>query len=126
MAVYIANSFSLGMLSMWRLRQDGAGVLVKPVKDPKEFLRVAEEQGENILSCVGHRDTARLFSEALGREIPVNRVSLTLGPEDVLLVGQYVGERLREGTTELPGDSPPLIWVEVQAGDACAVDPGML
>ena len=66
-----------------------------------------------IKSSVGHVDTAALFARLLGRDVPVNRIGITLDPDDdQLLVGQYVGPRLPEGTSELPKGSR-VIWVSV-------------
>jgi hypothetical protein len=47
-------------------------------------------------SCVGHADTAKVFSTLLGVDVPENRVTVTLG-EEFSLVGQYIGPRLEVG-----------------------------
>lgn len=92
--------------------------------------KLSPEQAANLLdgaseivSAVGHADTARIFSAQLGREVPENRVSLT--PEDVwgegdkatkatgsLLAGLYKGPRLPEGATQLPPGAT-IQWVIV-------------
>ena len=53
-------------------------------------------------SAVGHADTARILSSILGKEIPTNRVTITLNPGDSAIVAQYIGPRLQEGATQLP------------------------
>lgn len=53
-------------------------------------------------SYVGHEDTARILSDLLGTEITYNRSSLTFEEGDILIIAQYVGPRLPEGTTKLP------------------------
>ena len=56
----------------------------------------------NAESVIGHPDTARLVGGMLGRDIPANRVTVTVSPGDVVYVAQYRGPRLAPGTTELP------------------------
>jgi hypothetical protein len=65
-------------------------------------------------SCVGHADTAKVFSTLLGVEVPENRVTVTLG-DDFSLVGQYVGPRLPVGATELPAGAR-VDWFLVSVG----------
>jgi len=70
--------------------------------------RESEKDGSNVIvtldatSCIGHNDVAKILSQLIGLEIPVNRISISLVPGDVLVVGQYVGARLPEGATSLP------------------------
>jgi hypothetical protein len=95
--MYLCNAFSLNML-----RQLNVNVAIRPVtiEDIRDF------NAETALdSAVGHADTARVFSNKLGFDVPANRVSLALGPGDRLLVGQYRGPRLEAGATELPQDA---------------------
>lgn len=114
--VYIGNAFSLSMMDrnvQSRKISDGAvyGLprIPRPftsVEEVKEFLKEREEKDPRteVVSVVGHADTAAVLSGLLGRNLPVNRVSLkfTDEPGEVLIVGQYVGPRLPEGATELP------------------------
>lgn len=98
---YISNAFSLQMLA----EQDmlASIVQVKP-----------EEIPADAVSAVGHADTAAVVSNILGREILVNRVSISLQPGDVLYVAQLVGGRLPEGATSLPeGFSLRFVQVKV-------------
>lgn len=53
-------------------------------------------------SGIGHADTAALVSGILGREVPMNRVSLAWTPGTIILGALYTGPRLPEGTTVLP------------------------
>ena len=66
---------------------------------------------EGVESAVGHADTAAIFSNLLGVEIPENRRSVdvsemaTYGVSDrgrCFLAGLYQGPRLLEGSTTLP------------------------
>jgi hypothetical protein len=51
---------------------------------------------------IGHAGTARIVGGQLGMELPMNRQSVKLELGEHLVVAQYVGPRLPEGTTELP------------------------
>ena len=85
---YLGNAFSLQMLP-----SDG-NVSVETVS--------AEDIPMDIVSCIGHADTANVLTNILGMEVPVNRMSVTLHEGDVLYVAQIVGGRLPEGATTLP------------------------
>lgn len=61
-------------------------------------------------SCVGHDNTANLYSETLGLPIEANRISVSLDFGDAILVGAYQGPRLPESCTTLP-DGATLNWV---------------
>jgi hypothetical protein len=56
----------------------------------------------SLVSAIGHADTARILSNILERDIPVNRISVTLAEWDTAIVAQYTGPRLPEGATQLP------------------------
>lgn len=85
---YLGNAFSLQMLPF-----DG-NVTVETVN--------AEDIPMDIVSCIGHTDTAHVLTNILGMEVPVNRMSVTLHEGDVLYVAQIMGGRLPEGATTLP------------------------
>lgn len=115
---YFSNAFSLNMLSadtfarttievfdFDRLHEDCHGDNnstcefchdCTPIMYAKAFLK------QNHISCIGHEDTASILSALLGTPIPFNRQTVTLAPGDRLLVAQYVGPRLLEGTKALP------------------------
>lgn len=101
--LYIANAFSLQMLEndavikVWSISQEEASRIVRFYK---------------WQSCVGHADTAMVFGNQLGIEIPLNRINLKVKSEDNLLVGQLVGGRLPEGATTLP-DGFSIKWMMV-------------
>ena len=90
----ISNAFSLNML-------DG---------EPDRYfhqLSVVELEGPNkvprdVMSVVGHPDMAKLLTEILGFEVPVNRQTFKIKLGDVLYVAQYSGSRLPAGATTLP------------------------
>jgi len=68
------------------------------------FREVSIDEVKNISleSAIGHADTANLLSKILERDIPTNRVSVTLNSGDNAIVAQYIGPRLPEGATQLP------------------------
>ena len=128
MKVIIANAFSLSMLDPESQQGTPTGYAPssadlpgrvartpRPLGDgaaeaAKKFLRSAEDYGVPVESAVGHADTAALFSELLDRDVPMNRQSVKLDPETILLVGQYTGTRLPEGATELPEGATVFWW----------------
>ena len=111
MRVVIANAFSLNMLDL----SDGLTnleVYAISAEWVQKKIATAEECGGEVVSIVGHADTAALLSAEIGREVQMNRVSYTMGDDDVLLVGQYQGPRLPEGAKELPAGAK-IAWVRV-------------
>ena len=101
---YLTNAFSLQMLP--DLDMIASIVQVNPSEIPAD-----------VVSAIGHADTAAVVSAILGREIPMNRVSISLQTGDVLYVAQLMGGRLPEGATTLPeGFSIRFIKVKVAHG----------
>lgn len=98
--IKISNAFSIQMLT------GGATVNFAPVT--AEY--VARKLQAEFESYVGHPDLAAVISDITGIEIPVNRTSLTLTDDDVLIVAQYRGPRLAEGTTKLPEGATIEFW----------------
>jgi len=116
--MYIGNAFSLNMLPSWAT----GGSL--------RFQRLTLEQAQaevchqGYISVVGHADVAVLFTEALGVSVPISRINAELLPGseyDQILIGQYVGPRLPEGTTTLP-EGAEIRWVLVTLEDSVDVD----
>jgi hypothetical protein len=68
-----------------------------------EAKRLVREANE-VVSAIGHTDTAKLVGRQLGIELLPDRRSVQLGNE-LTLVAQYIGPRLPEGATELPSGS---------------------
>ena len=92
--MYLSSAFSLNMLEVLNAEVSVRPLAVEGVRDYEAI--------ESLESIVGHADTAAVFSEVLGFDVPCNRVSLALGPGDRLIVGQYRGPRLEAGATSLP------------------------
>lgn len=100
----VANAFSINMLSEFPVN----------IRFTKISLNLAKQlvQDCEILSVVGHKDTAAVFSSVLEKEVPMNRVNFVWDDSSILLVGQLKGGRLAEGTTTLPEDVV-IEWYEV-------------
>lgn len=108
--MFLLNAFSLNMIV------GNADIAVREItKD------VAASLAADCTSAVGHADTAAVFSNVLGVEIPCNRVTVALKEGDVALVGQYSGPRLAEGATTLP-EGATIKWVVVAVKEPWLVD----
>lgn len=90
---YLSNAFSLQML------QGGTAICKKINFEEACTLSI------DAKSIVGHADIASIISHLLGFAVAANRVSVSLLPGDILVVGQYVGGRLPEGCKTIPGDA---------------------
>lgn len=89
---YLTNAFSIQMLS-----GDSRVAFSKiSLESAKEALSAG------WISAIGHEDTANVLSTMLGMPIAMNRVSVSLGSNDELIVAQVIGGRLPEGATTLP------------------------
>jgi hypothetical protein len=96
--MYISNAFSLNMLN------NSAQL---------NFIKVskvsAEELSRYCVSAIGHEDTAKAVSILLEKDFSQNRISIEFTGS--LLVAQYRGPRLEEGTTTLPEESQIEFWL---------------
>jgi len=99
---YLTNAFSIQML------QKGGVVSFEEI--------TPEDIPADVVSAVGHADTAAVLSDLLGFEVPMNRAFVTLDEETEIYVAQLVGGRLPEGATTLPeGYSFKFLKVTVEA-----------
>lgn len=103
--VVIANAFSLNMLDMG----DGPESLTVTAISPDLVLEEIDEAG-GFESIVGHADTAAIMGTVLGIAIPCNRATFVLEKGTTLIVGQYKGPRLPEGTKTLP-EGAKIDWI---------------
>ena len=96
--MFITNAFSINML------QNSAQI---------NFIKIsrntAKELSRFAVSAIGHEDTARAVSIMMDTEFQQNRISLEF--KGSLLVAQYRGPRLEEGTTTLPEESKIEFWL---------------
>lgn len=100
--VTVTNAFSINMLN---------------AECTVSFKKLTVEEAQGLLadgfeSAVGHADTAAVFADVLGATVPTNRVTLefTSGVTR-LVVGQYKGPRLEEGTKFLPAGATIEWWL---------------
>lgn len=100
--LFVANAFSISMLP-----DSGGMVLFAPLA----LAYASHLMSDGFISAVGHADTAALMSAELGVSVPVDRASIILQPEDAVIIAQYVGPRLPEGTTRLPEGAAFRWWL---------------
>lgn len=101
----VLNAFSFNMISAMP-----ATVRVEEIT-PEVAAQLLRQDG--IQSAVGHQDTAAVFGQTLDIEVPCNRVSVVLRPGEQVVVGQYSGPRLTEGSMSLP-EGAAIKWLLVQ------------
>lgn len=94
MSKYIVNALSLNMIA--------AGIQAGQIDFVVVGLDEAKEFATDATSIVGHPDSAAQIGNDLDRAVAPNRATVALVPGDELLVAQYRGQRLPEGTTRLP------------------------
>jgi len=88
MKKYLVNAFSIQMLKK--------GGLVR-------FEEIdATEVPADVVSAIGHADTAAVLTNMLGFPVSMNRINVILDENTELYVAQLVGGRLPEGATTLP------------------------
>jgi hypothetical protein len=110
MKIILTNAFSLNILAVDCLI-DIASLSIDEVR------RILDQSP--WVSAIGHEDTAAIINNLLElrREVTCNRVTITLKPGDIVIVAQYIGPRLPEGTTTLPeGSQISFKRVEVYLG----------
>lgn len=91
--IYLGNAFSLQMC-----KEFPANISVEKV----------DAIPSDCKSVIGHQDLANILG------VPMNRQSIQLEKNDVLIVAQVMGGRLPEGSTTLPeGTSIELLQVTV-------------
>jgi len=100
MSVYLSNTYSLQMqgendCSARRVTLDEAKNAILSLVRGTYIDRKSEKDGSDAIvaltaqSCIGHADIAAAMSGLIGFDVPVNRVSVSLKPGDVLVVGTF-------------------------------------
>ena len=97
--VEIANAFSINMLS--------GDVSIEFKQLTTEAAK--ELAADGIVSHIGHADMAAVVGDVLGMEVPMNRSTIEFSGR--LLVAQYRGPRLPEGTMSLPEGAAIEWWL---------------
>jgi hypothetical protein len=112
--LYISNAFSFNMLPQCE------GTLIFCESSPKEVSLLIEKltlQDEmDFVSAVGHVDIAAIISTEMDMDIQMARQNVTLSEDDILIIAQYSGPRLPEGTTTLP-EGANIRWIVIAIGD---------
>jgi len=88
MKKYLVNAFSIQMLS-------------GPATVRFDEIDVTEVPAD-VVSAVGHADTANVLTNMLGFPVSMNRINVILDENTELYVAQLIGGRLPEGSTTLP------------------------
>lgn len=88
MKKFLTNAFSIQMLS------GPATVRFEEIN--------ATEVPADVVSAVGHADTAAVLTNMLGFPVSMNRINVVLDENTELYVAQLIGGRLPEGSTTLP------------------------
>lgn len=109
MAVYLNNSFSLGMLV-----DADANLEIREMSVSEAALWAADP---GVKSVVGHANTAALYAKILGVPVAMNRASVKLEVRDQMVIGQYTGPRLAEGVVELP-EGATIRWLHLRVRKA--------
>ncbi len=111
--LYIANAFSPSMIAFSDYLGPVANLNFVQIPLHRAIDEIAHPREEDqVVSCVGHANTAAVFSTLLETEVPMNRVSVKLGPNDRMIVGTP-NIRLPEGATELP-EGTQITWLLVE------------
>lgn len=106
MSTYLTNAFSLNMLSSTSQYEVHTEVLSRETaRDSVSY--------EEPICAVGHRDLWELVRKDLLLEDDLTspRRTVQLDHQDRVLVAQYRGTRLPEGTTELPEAATIEYWL---------------
>lgn len=104
--IYLANAFSANMLDLNKMQ------IVTFV--PLSLQEVKRKLDDDFVSVVGHEDLANILTNIIGKKVQYNRATIKLTRDDVLILAQFVGERLPPGTIELPeGAEIKFVKVEI-------------
>lgn len=98
--ITVTNSFSINMLT------SSFHELMFTKVDVEDARRLVSE---GLTSYIGHADMAAVVGNLLEKEVPMNRDTMKF--HGVMLVAQYTGPRLPEGTTVLPEGAAVEFWL---------------
>ena len=86
MKKFLSNAFSIQMLTSFPVTVNISEVTSKDIPT-------------DVVSCIGHADTANVLTNMLSFDVPCNRQNVTVDADTELYVAQVVGGRLPEGYT---------------------------
>jgi Ni,Fe-hydrogenase maturation factor len=111
MRVYLANAFSLNMLS------EPYHLLECRQLEPHIAALLLHIHGKQLVNAIGHEDLDAVVNNLLTLHVPhlvlpkPERLTVKLAPADAVIVAQYTGPRLEPGTTTLPEDARITFWL---------------
>ena len=105
--IILTNAFSINMLPREK---------VQPELIPLTNEQAISLAQRGVKNAIGHADTSAVVCNQLGIENNPQRLTVKLDNQTVLLVAQYVGPRLPEGTTVLPSGSKIEYWLVSTGG----------
>ena len=125
MPMVLVNAFSANMLPALDVNREVQVTFTRvPDEMIKEFVTTAAEDG-NLISAIGHPNTAAILSDMLGTQIVAARINIELGDGEgrykTVYLAQYRGPRLPEGATELPAGAA-IEWYRVNVSSEQAAD----
>ena len=91
--LYIANAFSLNMLTE---KQHHLEVLEVTINEVKYVINEAIDKGIEVIGAIGHLSTAQVLSQLLNINLPMDRKAIKLRRGDTAIIFQLM-ERLPEG-----------------------------
>ena len=100
----LMNAFSLNMLAEFP---------AQPLFQEIALEEVREVLAGGFESTVGHADTAAVYTDVLGMEVPAMRSTVSLKKGDLAIIGQYRGPRLPEGAHKLP-EGATIQWLRLK------------
>ena len=92
--IILANAFSLNMLDT----TEPCSVMIQPLS----LEAVSKMISEGFTSAIGHASTAAVLTDMLSVGVAMQRTTVKLDLATKLIVAQFKGERLAEGSTTLP------------------------
>jgi hypothetical protein len=109
--MYLTNAFSINML------EGNAKVTFTKIEDTAYVAKILamSMDNNNLTGAIGHASTAEVVNAALGLDIVHSRCNVVFKETDSwldsLMVAQYRGPRLEEGTTTLPEGATIEWWL---------------
>lgn len=95
--VYLLNAFSLNMLVNALSFGRTETIKIEPVTVDE-----VKSLAADLVSAVGHADTAAVLLDTLGAPVACARINVALNSGDSAIIAQFSGPRLPEGATTLP------------------------
>lgn len=115
--LFLTNAFSLNMLEPQHVKINANRV---DAATAASTIAGAPARGQPVTGCFGHQDIAAVASAELAMDAPdlfgVSRRTVSVRKKDEVIVAQYSGPRLPEGTTRLP-EGATIVWWHLIVGN---------